>query len=43
MSRRLLAPKHRRVSERQLMALIALLVVAEVFISIHDGIRDNEK
>lgn len=39
----LLAPRGRRVSERQLMALIALLGVAELFISTHDCILDNEK
>lgn len=39
----LLATKRRRVSERQLMALMALLGIAKVFISTHDCALDNEK
>ena len=38
-----MAPKQRSVSERQLMALIALLGVAKVFISTHDCVLGNEK
>lgn len=37
------APKCRQVSERRLMTLIALLGVAEVFISAHNCMLENEK
>lgn len=39
----MLATKHGRVSERQLMALMSLLRIGKDFISTHDCLPANEK